>query len=82
MSRGRRRIGDAFAPYDHDATRTDGDEDAHDFKSTPTTPVTWPPPYRAALTGPDGHGAARVKDEEADPGNVPSGHNRDCFIPL
>jgi hypothetical protein len=60
--------------------------DAHDFKSTPTTPVTWPPPYRGALTGSDasGHGAARVKDEEADwdLGNVPSGHNRDYFIPL
>jgi hypothetical protein len=34
------------------------------------------------LTGSDGHGAARVKDEDADPGNVPSGHHRDCFIPL
>ncbi len=42
-----------------------GTVDAYDFKSTPTTPVTWPPPYSGALTGSDGHGAARVKDEEA-----------------
>ncbi len=57
--------------------------DAYDFKSTHTFPVTWPP-YRSALTGSDGHCPAQpeVKDEEADPGNVPSGHNRDCFIPL
>jgi hypothetical protein len=32
-------------------------------------------PWR--LIGSDGHGAARVKDGEADPGNVPSGHDRD-----
>jgi hypothetical protein len=46
--------------------------DAYDLKSTPTTPVTWPPPYRGALTGSYGHGAARVEDKEAVPGNVPT----------
>jgi hypothetical protein len=29
------------------------------------------------LIGFDGHGAARLEDMEADPGNVSSGHNRD-----
>ena len=45
-----------------------GTGDASDFKSTPTTPVTWrPPPYRGAsgLTDSDGHGAAQVEDREA-----------------
>jgi hypothetical protein len=29
------------------------------------------------LIGSDGHGAARLEDKEADPGNVASGHTRD-----
>jgi hypothetical protein len=41
------------------------------------------PFHGGALTGSDGHGrAAHVKDEEADPGNVPSRQNRDCFVLL
>jgi hypothetical protein len=66
------------------ATRTDGDDGcslarlqvyAHD----PSHVAAAVP---CALTGSDGHGAARVKNEEADPGNAPSGRDRDCFIPL
>ncbi len=86
MSRSRRRIGDAFASCDHDATRTDGADGcsrlqvyAHDPSHVAAAVV---PRDGGALTGSDGHGAAWVKDEEADPGHVPSGHNRDCFIPL
>ena len=46
--------------------------DANKFKSTPTTPVTWPPPYRGVLTGSYDHGAAGMEDKEAVPGNVPT----------
>ncbi len=40
------------------------------LKSAPTIPVTWPLKYRGALTSSDGHGAARVEDEEDVPGKV------------
>ncbi len=64
----RRRMGDAFSSCDHGATRTET-VNACDFNSTPMTPVTsrWPPPYRGASTGSDGHCAARVEDKEAVP---------------
>jgi hypothetical protein len=42
----------------------------------PTMHLRW------CLIGAGGHGAARMEDREADQETVPSGHNRDCIVPL
>ncbi len=71
VSRGRRRaVG---------ASRRDSDgwdQVGRRLQSTPTIPVTWQSPYRGAFLALTVT-AARLEDREADPENVPSGHNRD-----
>jgi hypothetical protein len=50
--------------------RTEG-AGADDFESTPTTPVTWPPPYRGTFVVLTVTAPARVEDKADRARNVP-----------
>ena len=87
MSRSLRRTGEHSGSPGHrdwhgGLGRREPGPGADDFESTPTTPVTWPPPCRGTIVVPTVTAPVRVEEQADRARNVPLPESNPCLRDL